>query len=102
MDDNLGKLYEKIDKVLENQKLILEKLNQNPIFYSKVNSSKTKPKATKTEIKEEIREYIQLKMHYGPMLQREFNLATEPHINRIKEYLRTNNAKVFDRLKRKK
>ncbi|PRA97785.1 hypothetical protein CQ046_20120 [Chryseobacterium sp. MYb7] len=88
MDDNFSKLYEKIDKVLENQKLILEKLNQNPTFYSsnsRLGNSKTKPKSTKAEIKEEIREYVQLKIHYGPMLQRKFNLATEPHINRIKE-----------------
>ncbi|WP_374463971.1 hypothetical protein [Chryseobacterium sp.] len=104
MSNNLNQLSEKIDKVLENQELILEKLNQNPIYYnpnSKLNSSKTKPKRTKSEMKEEIREYVQLKMHYGPMLQRKFNLATEPHINRIKEYLRTNDAKAFDGLKRK-
>jgi len=105
MDYNFNQLFEKIDEVLANQKLILEKLNQNSIISDsnnhKSHTTKAKINPTKSEQEKEIREYVHLKMHYAPMLQQKFNLVVEPHINRIKAYLRTNDVKVFDGLKRK-
>lgn len=98
MKKELKSLHLKIDQLAETQKLILELLNQSTILTKEppINLKKTSKKVEKNKRMEELR----LVLINSPVLKRKFNLAVSPQGNRILAYLRTNDPKVFDGLKR--
>lgn len=107
MEKQLKDLSVKLDKILEQQELILSKLNQCPIIIDKpVATTPTVKKITKKEEEnlrmEKYREDITLSFKYGGPLQRQFNLAIQPNIKRIRAYLSTRDESAFDGLKRNK
>lgn len=107
MEEQLKELSAKIDKILEQQDLILKRLNQSlfvplqPVTKSDENKKLTKKEEEKLKM-EEFKEDIRLSFKYGGPLQRQFNLAIQPNIKRIKAYLSTGNESAFDGLKRNK
>lgn len=107
MEKQLKELTAKIDRILEQQELILNKLNQGTIIIDKpILTAPTVKKLTKKE-EENLRmakykEDITLSFKYGGSLQRQFNLAIQPNIKRIRAYLSTGNESAFDGLKRNK
>lgn len=107
MEKQLKELTAKIDKILEQQELILSKLNQGTIIIDKpATSAPTVKKLTKKEEEnlriEQFKEDIRLSLQYGGALQRQFNLAVQPNIKRIRAYLTTRDESAFDGLKRNK
>lgn len=100
MEKELKELSAKVDKILEMQELILSKLSQSTIL-TKEPIIPTK-KLTKKEVTQQKMEEFSLIFDNQYRLQSKFNLATLPQKNRILEYLRTNDPKVFDGLKRRK
>lgn len=106
MDNELKELNAKIEKILEVQELILEKLNQGVILpKEEVNKELATKKMSKREERnlrlKEITRDLEIKFQYGGIFQRQFNLVQEPSIERIKHYLKTNDSSAFDGLKRK-
>jgi hypothetical protein len=106
LEKKLDELSAKVDKILETQELILNKLNQGIVLSKEsiLDNSKNK-KLSKKEIQnikiQEIKESIELRLKYGMIFKRQFNLAIIPSNERIKFYLRSNDSKAFDGLKRK-
>ncbi len=98
MEKEFQELSAKIDKILEMQELILNRLNQSTIL-TKEPITPIKKLTAKQEKAIRIQEYM-LIIENGNRLQSKFNLAVIPQKNRILEYLRTNDPKVFDGLKR--
>lgn len=101
----LKALSEKVDKLIDLQEKILTKLNMG-VLLSEENSI-AKPLAKKLTKKEEFRQRVEemkeeltIRLHYGGILKRKFNLVVEPSAARIKAYLRTNDVSAFDGLKR--
>jgi hypothetical protein len=45
---------------------------------------------------------FELQLYHGRRLQLQFNLVMPPAVSRIEQYLRTNDPKAFDGLKRNK
>ena len=106
LQKKFDELSAKVDKILETQELILKKLNQGivlskePILDNSTNKKLSKKEKQNIKI-QEIKESIELRLKYGMIFQKQFNLAITPSNERIKAYLRTNDAKAFDGLKRK-
>lgn len=106
MDKEIKDLSVKIDKLIELQELILNRLNQgvvlskDPVEINPINKKLTKKEEENLRI-EKYKEEIQLKFKYGPVFQRQFNLVVEPSVERIKAYLKTHSPTAFDGLKRK-
>ncbi|WP_396143996.1 hypothetical protein [Flavobacterium sp.] len=100
MNKELQELSAKIDKILEMQELILSKLSQSTIL-AKEPIIPTQ-KLTKKEVSQQKMDEFSLIFDNQHRLQSKFNLATVPQKNRVLEYLRTNEPKVFDGLKRRK
>ena len=105
MDQELKALSAKVDKILEMQELILEKLGQGAIIPKEI-PEKANVKLTKKEERqkriEELKEHLTLSLTYGRTFRMKFNLASTPSVARIKTYLRTNDISAFDGLKRNK
>ncbi|MCF6131108.1 hypothetical protein [Flavobacterium wongokense] len=99
MDDKIKELSDKLDKVLENQELILKQLAQSTIL-TKEPVQIPKKKTSKKELVSQKIEEFKLTIEHGHRLQAKYNLAVVPHTNRILAYLRTNDDSVFDGLKR--
>lgn len=104
MKTRIKELEIKIDKIIETQQLILNKLDENIII---PNQLKPLPKVSTKQAKADRENYFKklieenfALMPHKTRLQREFNLATKPHSNRVKAYLKTKNPSVFDGLKR--
>lgn len=107
MEKEFKELSAKVDKILEMQELILNKLNQGVIISKETIVSNSTPKklSKKEEANLRVQHYmeeIKLKHQYGYNFQRKFNLVVVPSAERIKAYLKTNDAKAFDGLKRNK
>lgn len=99
-------LSNKLDKILEQQELILNKLENKIVLESNIpalnltiSSKQKKEQELERWAKSMVEESIALQPH-KIRLQRQFNLLVPPHNNRIKAYLKTNDPKVFDGLKR--
>ncbi|WP_372744422.1 hypothetical protein [Lutibacter sp.] len=99
MEDKLNELILKVDQLFETQKLILEKLDQSTILTKEPIIRKKQSEKEPENIQHE---EIKLIIMNGRRLKQEFNLAVTPQGNRILAYLRTNDPKIFDGLKRKK
>ncbi len=104
---NINELSEKLDKILEKQKLILNKLENKIVLESNlkaIDNNLSKKQKEKQELGEWARntvaEMIALKPHKRK-LKEQFNLLASPHKSRVKAYLKTNDPKVFDGLRRK-
>lgn len=95
----LQELLEKINRVMETQQKILDRLDQS-IIYPKIQEKNTAAKTKKEEEKEAIEEYKQVLIH-GPRIREKFNLVSAPQSNRILAYLRTGDHAIFDGLKRR-
>ena len=107
MQKELKELSDKVDKLMEMQELILIRLNQGVILSKKTIATDSIPKklSKKEEREKRIEQYLEdfkLKYQYGYTFQRQFNLMVVPSVERIKAYLKTNDAKAFDGLKRNK
>ncbi len=106
MIKELRELTFKIDRVLELQEQILDKLNHGVILSNEeaknglIPKKVSKKEETDLQVKEMMKD-LQIKFHYGGVLQRQFNLVQEPSISRIKHYLNTKDSSAFDGLKRK-
>lgn len=100
MEKELQEISAKVDKILEMQALILNRLSQSTIL-TKEQITPIKKLTAKEKKDIKMQEYM-LIIENGNRLQSKFNLAVIPQKNRILEYLRTNDPKVFDGLKRSK
>ena len=100
MENEFAILSAKVDKILEMQDLILSRLGQSTII-TKEPITPLKKLTKKEELNQKMEEFS-LIFDNQYRLQSKFNLATVPQKNRILEYLRTNDPKVFDGLKRNK
>ncbi len=101
MENEIKILVAKLDKVLEQQELILKTLDNKIILNSdnRVESKQERQTKIDTEIQQHLREMFALKPDKH-RLQKEFNLVAIPHSSRVKAYLKTNDPSVFDGLKR--
>ena len=106
MKNTITELSFKIDKILEQQELILNILESKGIIVNDkvnyTNNSITTKKAKNIPhdyYRNFVKENFELKP-YKAKLQKQFNLATKPHSNRVKEYLKTQKISVFDGLLR--
>lgn len=103
---DINKLSEKLDKIIEQQELILNKLENKIVLESNkpiVSHTISKKHRKKQEMEERIRVIVDEITALGPhkrRLQQKFNLLVPPHNSRIKAYLKTNDPKVFNGLKR--
>lgn len=100
MEKKLQELSAKVDKLIEMQELILSKLGQSTVLTKE--PIIPKQKLSKKEVIQQKMDELSLVFDNQHKLQSKFNLATVPQKNRILEYLRTNDPKVFDGLKRRK
>tara|TARA_R110002073_G_scaffold169460_1_gene326323 strand:- start:196 stop:516 length:321 start_codon:yes stop_codon:yes gene_type:complete len=105
MEDKIKELEIKLNKIIETQGLILSKLDQNIIIPNPVSSlpKTSKKKHYKNERVNHFKKLLEESFALAPYkstLQQEFNLATKPHNNRVKAYLKTKDPSVFDGLKR--
>lgn len=98
MESELKSLILKVDKLMEMQELILERLNQSTILTKEpiINPKKL----TKKEETDKMIEEFKLVFTHQHRLQKQFNLAVTPQRSRILAYLRSNDPKTFDGLKR--
>ena len=106
MVEDIKVLSAKMDKILAQQELILNRLEHTLVLESPRNSftQKAKNKQKKESVIQQVfraklKEDITLDPH-KIRLQQQFNLVLKPHNNRVKEYLETNNPTVFDGLLR--
>lgn len=99
MESELKNLILKVDKLMEIQKLILERLNQSTILTKDpiVNIKKTTKKEERDKKTQELASIILS----GHRLKGQFNLLQRPSHEKILDYLRTNDPKIFDGMKRK-
>ncbi|MAO50306.1 MAG: hypothetical protein CML16_05445 [Pusillimonas sp.] len=103
---DINELLKKLDKILEQQELILNKLDNKIVLESNkliVSNTISKKQIKKQEMEERIRIIVDEITALGPhkrKLQKKFNLLVPPHNSRIKAYLKTNDPKVFDGLKK--
>ena len=102
MIKELKTLTAKLDKIPEQQELILAALENKIVLDS--NLSKKLPETERKskmgmDIKEHIREMFALRPH-KIKLQKQFNLKVQPHASRVKAYLKTKDPSIFDGLKR--
>ncbi|MBS1586766.1 MAG: hypothetical protein JSS82_14615 [Bacteroidetes bacterium] len=102
-DEDFKRLESKIDTLSAKVEKINQKFEQ-AIVVAKYGNSFTPPKQkSKKEIDEERHAHIKRRvdlMFKGRQLQRQFNLVMPPHYSRVEHYLRTNDPKAFDGLKR--
>jgi hypothetical protein len=103
-EDDFKRLEEKVDTLLVKIEEINQKFEQ-AIVVAKYGNSFTPPKQkSKKEIDEERHAHIKHRVDLifkGRQLQHQFNLLVPPHYSRVEHYLRTNDPKAFDGLKRK-
>lgn len=105
MEKELKELSTKVDKLIEVQELILNRLNQGIILSNETIVTNSKPKNLSKKEEREIRiqhfmEEIKIKHQYGSVFQSQFNLVVVPSVRRIKAYLETKDPKAFNGLKR--
>ena len=102
-DEDLRRLETKIDALFSKVDEISQKFEQ-AIVVAKHGNSFTPPKQkSKKEIDEERHAYIKRQVELtfkAGHLKHLFNLKTAPHTSRVEQYLRTNDPKAFDGLKR--
>lgn len=96
--NELKSLISKVELIFETQKLILEKLDQRTLLTKEPVATNKKP--SKEEMENRQLEEFRLVFIQGNYLKLKFNLAVRPHGSRILHYLRTNDPKAFDGLKR--
>ena len=101
MENDLKVLADKLDRVLEQQELILNALENKIIL----NGGNRMPPEKETKSKKDVETQQWLREMFALMphkrrLQKEFNLKAQPHDSRVKAYLKTNDPSVFDGLKR--
>ncbi|UJH90565.1 hypothetical protein LZ575_17520 [Antarcticibacterium sp. 1MA-6-2] len=102
MEKLINQLMQKMDMILENQQIILNRLDQS-IIYPQYKEKPAKPKAqTKKEEEREAIERYKLLLIHGPKIREKFNLVAAPQSNRILAYLKTGDPVIFDGLKRRK
>jgi|SRR5690554_261871 len=101
-------LSEKLDKLLILQERILTGIESLGTMKSDTPKFSTTV-STEYEENQQIEEMMKVIVYelsvLGPhkkRLQKEFNLLVPPHSNRVKTYLKTNDSKVFDGLRRNK
>ena len=99
MENEFAILSAKVDKILEMQELILSRLSQSTIITEEPITPINKL-TKKEERNQKIKEYGMI-IENQVKFQAKFNLAVAPQKNRVLEYLRTNNPKVFDGLKKR-
>lgn len=101
MENDLNTLAAKLDKVLEQQELILKALDNKIILNGgdRIPPKQERKKKINIELQEQFREMLALRPHKR-RLQREFNLLAQPHESRVRAYLKTNDRSVFNGLKR--
>lgn len=104
---DINELSKKLDKILEQQELILSKLenkivleSNQPIFNNPLSKKQREKQEMDARIKSSVDEMIALLPHKR-RLQQQFNLFAPPRKSRIKAYLKINDPKVFDGLKRR-
>jgi len=106
MDNQIKNLSKKLDKILEQQELILYKLkNQIPYesYQTRLDQNISSKQKKDQEMDDSIKKQINIQLKYGPhqrRLQNQFNLTVLPHFKRVKMYMETKDPKVFDGLKR--
>lgn len=105
-EEDLKRLENKLDTLLTKIDEISKKLDHAiviPKYGHKLEAPQTK---SKTEAREEFKKYIERRVHlqlfHGRQLRKQFNLVMPPSVERIEQYLRTNDPKAFDGLKRNK
>jgi uncharacterized protein (DUF2344 family) len=103
---DLKELSNKLDKILAQQELILNKLENkivlesyHPNFNKHISSKQKEKHDMKDRVNRSIKEMMALRPHRRS-LQIQFDLLMPPHDSRIKAYLATKDPKVFDGLKR--
>lgn len=99
---DINKLSIKLDKILKQQELILSKLENKIVLENNiptVSNALSKKQKMEERVRSSINEMIALRPH-ARRLQQQFNLLVPPHNSRIKAYLKTNDPKVFEDLKR--
>ena len=106
MDEDLQRLENKIDQLSAKLDEVSKKLEQVimiPKYGEPLQATKkTSKKEAKDEQRASMKRYIELKLFHGRKLQIQFNLAVPPSVARIENYLKTNDPKAFDGLKRNK
>ena len=91
-----------MELILENQKIILDRLDQS-IIYPQYKEKPGKPKVqTKKEEERKAVERYKLLLIHGPRIREKFNLVAAPNSNKILAYLKTGDPTIFDGLKRRK
>jgi hypothetical protein len=102
-DEDLQRLESKIDLLFAKVEEINQKFEQAIVVAKYGNSFTPSKQKSKKEIDEErhahIKRHVDL-IFKGRQLQRQFNLMMPPHYSRVEQYLRTNDPKAFDGLKR--
>lgn len=99
MEAQLKALNLKLDQLLEMQQTILNKLSQSNMTPIELEKNIRTSSFNEPDIFS--KEYFILITEQGEILKDKFNLKTTPQGNRIMAYLRSNDPKVFDGLKRK-
>ncbi len=101
MENDLNAIATKLDKLFEQQELILKALQNKIVLDSgrRPLSKKDRKSKLNIELQNQIREMFALRPH-KLRLQKEFNLKAQPHASRVKAYLKTNDPSEFDGLKR--
>lgn len=101
MKNELKILAAKLDKVIEQQELILKALDNKIVLdpNHRVLSENERETKLKMEMKQHVLEIFALAPHKRA-LQQKFNLKAQPHASRVKAYLKTNDPSVFDGLQR--
>ncbi|MCW3124174.1 MAG: hypothetical protein JWQ38_3666 [Flavipsychrobacter sp.] len=103
-DEDVKKLESKLDTLLAKVEEIERKFEQAIVVAKHGNSFASPKQKSKTQIDEETHAQITRRvdlMFKGRLLQGQFKLAMPPHYTRVEQYLRTNDPKAFDGLKRK-
>lgn len=106
MENQIKNLSEKLDKILAQQELILNKLEYkipSESYQTPLNQKKSSKQRQSQEMDDSIKKHIETRLKYGPhqrRLQAQFSPTALPHFCRVKAYLETNDPKVFDGLKK--
>lgn len=106
MNNQIKNLSEKVDKILAQQELILNKLENKILlesYQTPLNQKISSKQKQSQEMDDRIKKHIETRLKYGPhqrRLQSQFSLTVLPHFCIVKAYLETKDPKVFDGLKR--
>jgi len=97
-EEDFERLESKVDVLTKIMEEINNKLQQVTIIAKEPIASR--PAANKKQAIHEAVQRRMLMIDHGYRLKKQFNLAQPPHANRIVAYLKTQDPKVFDGLKR--